>query len=158
MVSIYNNSNVRVHLFTGETMSRRIVLALCLLSIALLLACSKSENSNTANGNHNTSSAPTVGGSNPGAATSAPSAAPQTASAEKIGIAVCDDFIEKYDACVTDKVPAQVRAQYTTMLSQWRDSWKKAAENPQTRGTLEQACKTAMDQAKTQMKAFNCTF
>ena len=142
-------------------MSRRILLAFCLLSFALLLACSKAENSNTtANGNQNASSnAPTVGSSNPGATAPASSSGPSTAAAgDKIGIAVCDDFIEKYDACVTDKVPAAVRAQYTTMLSQWRDSWKKLSGNPDTRGSLAEACKSAMEQARTQMRAYNCTF
>ena len=33
------------------------------------------------------------------------------------------------------------RASYQTAVKQWKDSWKKLAENPQTKGSLAAACK-----------------
>ena len=130
-------------------MSKRILLALCLLS-TLLLACAREELTNTstnANKATNTATAPTN--------TAAPT---NVATADKIGVPECDSFLEKYEACVTDKVPAATRDQFQASLTQWRSSWKQLAANPQGRPALEAACKSAMEQARTSMKAYNCTF
>lgn len=134
-------------------MFRKILFALCLSSILLLLACSKAENSNN--------SMPSSANSNSGAAGSTPpgtTTATGTSSGDKVGIPACDDFIAKYDACITDKVPATARAQYTESIAQMRKQWKQLSGNPQTRGSLEMACKSAAEQANTQMKAYNCAF
>ena len=36
---------------------------------------------------------------------------PLRVQADKIGVAECDDFIDKYEACITGKVPEAARAQ-----------------------------------------------
>ncbi len=135
-------------------MSRTILFALCLFSSLLLLACSKSENANMAtpasSSNSNSSAARSTP---PGTTSSAGSSA-----GEKVGIPACDDFLEKYEACVTGKVPASARDQYTDSLAMMRKQWKQLSGNPQTRGSLEMACKSAAEQATAQMKAYNCTF
>jgi hypothetical protein len=90
---------------------------------------------------------------------SAPASTPaNTATATKIGIEECDTFLTAYDNCVSSKVPEAARAQYRTAISTWRTEWKKLADNPQTRGTLANVCKTQMETARTQFKAYNCTF
>ena len=76
----------------------------------------------------------------------------------KIGVPECDEFIANYDACVSSKVPEVARAQYKTAIEQWRTSWKKLAENPQTKSTLAAACKQSAEQARASMKTYNCTF
>ena len=120
---------------------------LCMLCAIVLAGCaSKSET------NANTASA-----TNANKATTAP-AAPATASAEKIGVPECDEYLANYDACVTGKVPEVARAQYKSALDQTRSSWRKLAENPQTRATLAAACKQAAETARTAMKSYNCTF
>jgi hypothetical protein len=81
-----------------------------------------------------------------------------TTAGEKIGVPECDEFIAAYDACVTGKVPEAARAQYKTAIEQWRSSWKKLAENPNTKATLAQACKQSAEQARASMKSYNCTF
>ena len=129
-------------------MSKRIVLPLCVLFALLLIACGTTEV--TVNKND---SAPPV--------TSSPASTPATTvstAGEKIGVPECDDFIAAYDACVTGKVPEVARAQYKTAIEQWRTSWKKLAENPNTKGTLAQACKQSAEQARASMKTYNCTF
>jgi hypothetical protein len=128
-------------------MIRNALLASCVLFALILIGCSKTEtsNSNTATAN-----------SNKGATTATKST---TAPAgEKIGIAECDDFIAKYEACVSGKVPEAARASYQTALKQWRESWKKLAENPQTKGTLAAACKQAREQQETALKSYGCTW
>ena len=76
---------------------------------------------------------------------------------EKIGVPECDEFIAKYDACVSKKVPEAARAQYRNVLEQWSESWRKLAANPQGRATLASACKQAAQQAAT-LKTYGCAF
>ncbi len=135
-------------------MTRKILFVFCMSSILLLLACGTASNSNN-------SATPASSNSNSAVGSSAPAGAPPTNVAndgDKIGIPVCDDFIAKYEACITDKVPETVRAQYTEGVAMWRRQWKQLSGNPQTRGSLEEACKSAMEQARTQLKVYNCAF
>lgn len=126
-------------------MIKRIALPMCLVFAFLLMACATTET--------------TTNNAAPSTATSTPTPAAVTpVSGDKIGVAECDDFIAAYDACVTGKVPEAARAQYTAAIEQWRTSWKKLAENPQTRSSLAAACRQSAEQARVQMKSFNCTF
>jgi hypothetical protein len=116
----------------------------------VLVGCANSEN--------NTNTA-TTGNVNKAATTTTPaSTTATTASADKIGVPECDQFIANYEACVTGKVPEAARAQFKTGMEQWRSSWKKLADNPQTKGTLAGICKQTVESARTSMKAYNCTF
>ena len=117
----------------------------------VLVGCAKSES--------NTNGSATTGNANKAATSTAPATtAPATAAADKIGVPECDEFIAAYDACISSKVPEAVRAQYKTSIEQWRSSWKKLAENPQTKGTLAAACKQSAEQARAAMKSYSCTF
>jgi hypothetical protein len=134
-------------------MSRIIVLIASLAVAVVLVGCSKTE---TANDNKNSNSAPSTtsaGSSNPTSGTST-----AASSNDKIGVPECDDFIAKYESCVSSKVPEMARAQYKTAIDQWRASWKKLADNPQTKGSLAAACKQAADQQTAALKSFGCTF
>ncbi|MDX6694049.1 MAG: hypothetical protein QOF02_1652 [Blastocatellia bacterium] len=126
----------------------------------LLSACggsdTNSNNASTTNVNKSTTTTTTT--SSTPAATSSTPAATTASTGEKIGIAECDDFLDKYDACVSDKVPAAARAQYQSSLAQWRKAWRDAAANPQTKATLAQQCKMIAEQTAPSMKSFGCTF
>ena len=50
---------------------------------------------------------------------------------DKVGIEVCDTFLEKYQACVKDKAGDQ-RAQFEQMIGQLRTQWKQMAADAQT--------------------------
>lgn len=131
-------------------MTKSLLLMLCLLTGLLVLACAKSEtNRNVAAPAATNSSAPV---STPASTTNSSASA-----GDKIGIEECDSFLTAYESCVSNKVPEAVRAQYKTAISNWRTSWKKLAENPQTRGTLANICKQQMETARTQVKSFGCT-
>ncbi len=140
-------------------MLRNTLLAICVLCAAILIGCSKTEtnNSNTAtdNSNKGTTTTTTTTTSTPGTTTTTTET---TSTAEKIGVPECDEFITKYDACVSSKVPEMARAQYQTALKQWRESWKKLAENPQTKGSLAAACKQAREQQESALKMYGCSF
>src|ERR1043165_1196584 len=94
-------------------MYRNLILVICVLCAAILIGCSKTETSNTNTAMDNSNKGTTKTGTT------------TTSSGEKIGIAECDDFIAKYEACVTGKVPEAARASYQTALKQWRESWEK---------------------------------
>lgn len=125
----------------------KTILIMCCLLCVFLLACARTETTNS-----------NLAAATP--ATKAPPASTPTASSagDKVGVAECDAFIEAYEACVNNKVPAAVRAQFNTGLATWRKQWRELAANPQTKPTLVQACKTQLETAKTSMKSYGCTF
>ena len=131
-------------------MSRSLLLVSCLVIGLLVLACSK-QDTNRADTNRSAAT-------NSAAPAAASPVATVNTSAEKVGVPECDNFIDAYQACVTTKVPEQARAQFNSTLKTWRTEWKKLAANPQTKPGLVQACKTQLAAARTQMKAYNCTF
>ncbi len=81
-----------------------------------------------------------------------------TAAGDKIGVAECDEFIQKYEACVNSKVPESARSMVKANLDTMRTAWKKAAETPQGKAGLAQGCKQALDQAKTTMGSYGCSW
>lgn len=132
-------------------MFRSALLIFCVMCAAILIGCSTTETSNSNTSTENSNKASTT--------TSTPATTTTTASTgDKIGIAECDDFIAKYEACVSGKVPEVARAQYQSALKQWRDSWRQLAENPQTKGTLAAACKQAAETQAAAMKQFGCSW
>ena len=121
-------------------------LALCLVAGLLLIACGGASD-NAANSSN------AAANGNKAANTSTTST-----SGEKIGVAECDDFLAKYESCVTGKVPAAAQATYKAGMEQWRKSWKDLAANPQTKATLTQICKTQLDNAKSSLSSFGCSW
>lgn len=130
-------------------MLEKTLLILCVVCAIVLIGCAKSETTT-----NRESAAPPATGTSP--ATTAPATA--TTTGEKIGVPECDDFIAAYDACVSSKVPEAARAQYKTSIEQWRSSWRKLAENPNTKATLAAACKQSAESARASMKTYGCTF
>ena len=79
-------------------------------------------------------------------------------SAQTTGVAACDDFLKKYEACVTSKVPAAQKTMFQGQLDQMRKAWSDAAKAPGAKATLESTCKQSADQMKAAMSAFGCSF
>jgi len=134
-------------------MLRKSLLILAVLCAAFLIGCSPSNNNSSSTATDTNKNTSVTAPSTPATTTSS-----STSSGEKIGIAECDDFLAKYDDCVTKNVPEAQRAQYESSLKQWRDSWRQLAKNDMTKGTLAAACKQALESAKSSMKSYNCTF
>ena len=143
-------------------MFRRIFVSVVLVfGGALVLAgCAASDapanNASTTNATNRTTTTTTTT-STPAMPASSP-ASTTAASGDKIGIPECDDFLEKYEECVSDKVPEAARAQFNSSLKQWRDSWRTAASTPQGKASLAQGCKMVADQSRQSMKSFGCVF
>jgi len=126
---------------------------ICLLTGLLVLACSKADTNRNANTSAANSTAPAPAGSVVTNRNTNSTAATGT----KIGVEECDTFLTAYENCVTTKIPEAARVQYQSSINTLRASWKKLADNPQTRGTLAATCKTQHDQVRTQLKQFNCS-
>jgi len=80
-----------------------------------------------------------------------------TAHAQSTGIAACDDFLTKYDACIVSKVPEAQRAIYKTQIDQTRKAWIDLAKNS-AKSTMEITCKQTLDATKASLTAYGCTF
>ena len=80
------------------------------------------------------------------------------ASDDSIGVPECDDFIEKYKACMTRaaaKLPA-VEGPMRTAFEQKRLGFKKGAETPAGKASLARICKLEVDNAKPATAAYGC--
>ena len=127
-------------------MSRSLLLILCLVIGLLILACGGPTNKN--GGSTNSS----------GTETAAATPASTVAAADQIGVPECDTFLNAYESCVTNKVPAAVRPGFQATMTSWRTEWKKLAADPTTRAGLASACKTHMENARKSMQSYGCTF
>ena len=81
-----------------------------------------------------------------------------TANAQSTGIAACDEFLTKYDACVGSKIPEAQRATFKTQIDQTRKAWVDMAKNPSAKATMESTCKQTMDATKASLTAYGCSF
>lgn len=135
------------------------VLIGCLMVAALLGACGGGDNTNsTANTGTNTARNTNAAATNTNAAATPAGNTSAVPSADKIGVAECDEYIAKYEACISSKVPANLRATYQTAFDTARKAWRDAAATPQGKASLAATCKAAHDTAKTSLASFGCSW
>ncbi len=82
------------------------------------------------------------------------------ATGDSVGVAECDEYIKKYEACLTSiaaKAPA-VEGPMKTAFQAQRDGFKKAASTPEGKATLPGICKQAIETAKASTSAYACTW
>lgn len=77
---------------------------------------------------------------------------------DSIGVPECDEYIAKYEACIKNNVPENMKATMESTFEQSRKAWKTAAATPQGKATLGSTCKQAMETAKQSMAAYKCDF
>ena len=70
-----------------------------------------------------------------------------TTTGDKVGVAECDEYIEKMEACFT-KMPEAQRGMVKNNFDTLRKSWKDAASTPNGKAGLATGCKAALDVAK----------
>ncbi len=126
-------------------------LFLLLASVSILAACQPAET---------TTAVPSANKPTTAVATPNPVISPTVAPTPTavIGIAVCDDYLNKYEACLHDKLPEASRASFQSGLDAMRSSWIQLASNPQTAPALESACVQAKSSAAVAMQAYDCKF
>ncbi len=123
-------------------MSARTILIVLVVCVSFLNGCAGLVTRSNSN------SKPAKGPSN---------SATTTSSSEKIGIAECDDFIAKYNACISDHVPAAKKAEYKENIDAFARAWKQLMANSD-KNTVAAACKRHSDMARENMKSFGCEF
>lgn len=134
-----------------------ILFALCALVMTACGGAEKATNGNSnASGTDNSSKASTT--TSPETASNKEPEKTAASADDKIGIPECDDYLAKYEACVSGKVPESARAQYKSSLEQMRKSWREMAADPKTKGGLAMACQAATTQGKQQFKMYGCDF
>jgi len=124
-------------------MSARTILIVLVMCVPFLNGCAglvtkSNNNSKSAKGSSN-------------------SAASTTGSSEKIGIPECDDFIAKYNACISDHLPEAKKAEYKENIDAFARTWKQLMANSD-KNTVAAACKRHSDMARENMKSFGCEF
>ncbi len=97
--------------------------------------------------------APPAGTPNP----PAPQPAPPVAAAGDVGIAECDDYLRKYEACLTANVPQEARATLQQSLDSTRNAWRQASANSQSAEALRSACVQARETTRVSLQAYGCT-
>ena len=128
------------------------LLALCIAAGLALLACGGADNT------ANTANTANAGNANKASSNTAANTSTTSTSGEKVGVPECDDFLAKYEACVSGKVPAAAQSAFKTSMETWRNSWKELAKTPQGKAGLATACKSAADQAKASLGSYGCSW
>lgn len=127
-----------------------------ILSLALVAACEKKEET-TQNPNEPVVAAKPGEPAAPSATAPGAPAAPIAAAGEAIGVAECDAYVTKYQACL-DKVPADQKPTLQKTFEDQKTAWKTAATTPEGKTGLAQACTAAIESAKTATSAYGCAF
>jgi hypothetical protein len=78
--------------------------------------------------------------------------------ADRIGIPACDEFIAKYEACLSSKLPEAQKTAFKSQLDQARQSWAELARNASAKPGLEATCKQTIEHVKTALQSYGCTF
>src|SRR5215210_6762868 len=89
----------------------------------VLVACGTSNDNSTANSNASGNTSNNTRTSAPPPTTSASPATTTASTGGTTGVPVCDEYIEKYEKCLNDKVPEAARAQLRTSLETTRKAW-----------------------------------
>lgn len=80
------------------------------------------------------------------------------AKAEKIGIPECDEFVAKYEECISDHVPAEKQRQYRENIQTWSKLWRERMVSSTPRDVVVAACQRHIIASRESMKSFGCEF
>lgn len=136
-----------------------MVFGLLLLSACAPAADNTANTANRAtNGNTGTTTTANTASTAPANTSASPASTGTTGTGTTIGVAECDNFLEKYEACLRDRVPENIRATFRSSLETQRTQFRNAAANttPEGRASLAQSCRQATDAARQSMAAYNC--
>lgn len=141
--------------------ARSILVAGVLVALA---ACQREDDTTTAPATPAAATpaatAPADGQTSADAAT-APAEPPATgtppADSAMIGVAECDDYLAKYEACLSGNVPEASRAAMQQSLEATRAGWRQALATPGGRESLAAACTQMRETSRQTMQAYGCS-
>jgi hypothetical protein len=140
-------------------MKRQLSLVLAITATLALAACQKQEAATPAA--DTAAPAENMPAAEPAAEpTAEPAAAAGDATAaagtvESIGVPECDDYLTKYEACISAHVPAAAQASLKQSLEQTRAGWKQAVAAG-GKDSLAAACTQMKASASASLKAYGC--
>jgi hypothetical protein len=73
----------------------------------------------------------------------------------KIGVAECDEYIEKYRKCIMERMPDKAQGYMNEAIEQSAKAWRDAAAGPSKDGVAA-VCKVALDAAKQATTSLGC--
>lgn len=71
--------------------------------------------------------------------------------------AACEQYLQKYQSCLNDKVPSAAKPMLEQSFKQTREAWEKANLTPEGKAGLAMACEQASSAAKASMQSFGCS-
>jgi len=88
-----------------------------------------------------------------------PEPAPPVADAEaKLGVEACDDYADRYRACIAEKVPTIERDGHTRALAAQLAAWVAAKADPKLAPALDGECAAAAEAARATTRVFGCVW
>jgi hypothetical protein len=78
--------------------------------------------------------------------------------ADSTGVAACDDFFTKYEACIKGKVPADKQAAALSAMDPTRQTVTEMGKDPAMKPQAESVCTQIMASVKPQMSELGCAF
>ncbi|HCU25928.1 MAG TPA: hypothetical protein DF383_13000 [Deltaproteobacteria bacterium] len=81
-----------------------------------------------------------------------------TESAARVGVPECDDYLNKYEQCINEKVPERARAGLQEAFEQTRLQWKGMAADETKKAALAAACQEAATASKSMASTYGCEF
>lgn len=76
-------------------------------------------------------------------------------SGSRVGVAVCDEYLDKMARCIT-RISAEAQPPMRNAMDESRKAWQENARTPEGRTALENTCKQALDAAKSAAAAMGC--
>src|SRR6185503_6264792 len=144
------NSTLRGQKGMNFKSSIAIVAALCFAIVSF--GCGGAANTTVnVNANRSANTTSTTSSTTTTTTNTAANAATADATGPNTGVAECDEYIKKYEACLTtiaSKAP-QVAPAMKSAFEEARKGYKTAASTPQGKASLGAACTQAMATAKT---------
>lgn len=75
-----------------------------------------------------------------------------------IGVPECDNFLNAYERCISERVAPSERTRVAAEARQVRDETREAARDPSTRAALPQQCARMQQMMSDWMAQHNCRF
>ena len=132
--------------------ANRLVLALlAMLTTMTAVGCEQELGPETRSRTRETSGAPR--------AKAAPAPSPPAATADgPVGVAACDEWVERYVLCVDGKAPEAARASMKVAIGQTKSTWRKTAQTPEGRAALTTACTRMVESTRQATAPLGCAW
>ena len=76
----------------------------------------------------------------------------------KIGVAACDDYVDRYRTCIKDLVPAIEKERHGQVVDAQRATWLAAAADPKLSAGLADECGAAVEAARVATRIWGCVW